>query len=142
MLVRCLYASRSTEAPADRRLDRILEQSRRNNPRAGITGLLCSANDVFVQMLEGGRGEVSALFNRISTDPRHRDVTLLAFVEISERRFGNWTMGQVPIDNVNRALLLKYSEKPELDPFRLPAAATMALLEEFASSGAIMGRTA
>ena len=102
-------------------IDAILEQSRRNNPRRGITGMLCFSDDLFIQVLEGGRDEVCTLFNTIVRDQRHTEVRILSFEEISERRFGNWTMGQVNIAKVNPSLLLKYSDKPALDPFAAPA---------------------
>ena len=53
MLVRCLYASRPVQPMNGALLDGILEQCRRNNPRQGITGLLCVADDFFIQLLEG-----------------------------------------------------------------------------------------
>ena len=95
MLVRCLYASRARQplVPAD--TDAILEQSRRNNPPRGITGLLCFVDDIFVQVLEGGRDPVSDLFATIVRDDRHTGVRILAYEEIGERRFGHWNMGQV-----------------------------------------------
>ncbi len=68
MLVRCLYASRLSEPLPASHLDQILEQSRRNNPRRGITGLLCFTVDLFVQVIEGGRDEVSELFGTIVRD--------------------------------------------------------------------------
>ncbi len=142
MLVRCLYASRATKALGDGALDAILRQSRKNNPRRGITGMLCYANGVFVQAIEGGRREVCALLNQIVTDERNTGVEILLFEEIVERRFGNWTMGQVNMASVNSALLLKFSEKAELDPFSMPGTATMALLHEIAESGAIAQRNA
>jgi hypothetical protein len=142
MLVRCLYASRARKNLESRSLDQILEQSRRNNPNRGITGLLCFANEVFVQAIEGGRDEVCELFNRIVRDDRHGHVRLLLFEEITERRFGDWTMGQAKVEGVNRALLLKYSEKAELDPFSISGHATMSLLAELAATGSIVQRTA
>ncbi len=140
MLVRCLYASRPAKPVQADFLDKILEQSRRNNPPRGITGLLCFTSDVFVQVIEGGRDEVCELFNAIVCDSRHTGVRLLSYEEIAERRFPGWTMGQVNVDTVNRALLLKYSEKAALDPFGSPGQATMALLVELVASGAILTR--
>ena len=142
MLVRCLYASRfATPLPASV-LDEILAQSHRNNPRRGITGLLCFTNEVFVQVLEGGRDEVCELYNAIARDERHGQVRLLAYEEITERRFGNWTMGKVDAKAVNPSLLLKYSKTASLDPFVISGQATMALLMELVATGTIMGRTA
>jgi hypothetical protein len=140
MLVRLLYASRTTPALAERGIDDLLRQSRRNNISCGITGMLCLSNGVFVQVIEGGRADVSRLFARIIADPRNTDVQILMFEDISERRFGNWTMGQVNIASVNPALLLKYSARPSLDPYTAGGAATMKLLVEMAESGAIAQR--
>lgn len=140
MLVRCLYASRCVAPQPPGLLDDILAQSRRNNARLGITGLLCATPDVFVQVIEGGRDEVSTLLSAILRDPRHRDVRLLSYEEIAERQFGNWTMGQVDLSSVNPALLLKYAARPRLDPFVTPARATMALLTDLVATGAIVNR--
>jgi hypothetical protein len=137
MLVRCLYASRAPKPMHDAALDTILKQSRRNNPDNGITGMLCFTNGTYVQVIEGGRGPVSNLLGKIYRDERNVDVQILVFEEISERCFGNWTMGQVNVGSINPALLLKYSERAELNPFQIPGAATLALLREIAESGAI-----
>ncbi|MFN4088243.1 MAG: BLUF domain-containing protein [Alphaproteobacteria bacterium] len=140
MLVRCLYASRpavsGTEGTAAI-ADAILEQSRRNNPPAGITGLLCCTDDVFVQVIEGGRDAVCDLLGRIFRDTRHTEVRILVFEEIAERRFGNWTMGRVNLVKLNPTLLLKYSEKPALDPFAAPGQTVMSLLSDLVASAAI-----
>jgi Sensors of blue-light using FAD len=140
MLVRCLYASRATKAVGDGALDAILKQSRKNNPKRGITGMLCYANGIFVQAIEGGREEVSSLLSVIVKDERNMGVQILMFEEISERRFGNWTMGQVNMASVNSAMLLKYSTRAELDPFALPGPSTMAMMLEIADAGAIAQR--
>lgn len=141
MLVRCLYASRMSGAAGAAALDSILEQSHRNNPRRGITGMLCFTGEIFVQVLEGSRDEVCDLFNAIVRDDRHSEVRLLAYEEITVRRFGNWTMGQVNMKSVNPALLLKYSERAELDPFRCSGQSTLALLDDLLAAGCIVGRS-
>ncbi len=142
MLVRCLYASRAAATLSAAALDEILVQSYRNNPQRGITGLLCFTSEVFVQVLEGGRDEVCELYNTIVRDDRHSQVRLLAYEEIAERRFGNWTMGQVDAQTVNPALLLKYSKTARLDPFVITGQATMSLLMELVATGSITRRTA
>jgi hypothetical protein len=140
MLVRCLYASRARQPLTPAVVDAILEQSRRNNPARGITGLLCFVDDVFVQVLEGGRDPVCDLVATIVRDDRHAGVRILSYEEIGERRFGHWNMGQVNIARVNTALLLKYSEKPVLDPFAASGAATLALLHELVDTAQIVTR--
>ena len=142
MLVRLLDASRLADGAGAEVVEAIVSQSRENNPANGITGVLCYAGDVFMQVLEGGRAPVNALYNRIARDERHRQVMLLHYEEITERRFGGWTMGQVNLARINPSVLLKYLEKPELDPFSVPGCASLALLEELIATAQIMGRTA
>ena len=140
MLVRCLYASRAVAPITPAVMDSILEQSRSNNPRLGITGMLCMSDDLFIQVLEGGRDEVCELYKTIVCDNRHENVRLLVYEEITERRFGHWTMGHVNIAKVNASLLLKYSEKAALDPFACSGRATMALLDELVATASIVNR--
>lgn len=141
MLVRLLYASRAAEAVTQATIDSILQQSREHNPAQGITGVLCHGGEVYMQVLEGGRGPVNALYNRIVADARHQQVMLLHYEEIEERRFAGWTMGQVNLANINLTTLLRYLEKPVLDPFSVSGKASMALLEELMATAAIVGRT-
>lgn len=139
MLVRCLYASRPLEPLDAPFIESILEQSRKNNPKLGITGLLCVSKDLFIQVIEGGRDEVCDLFNAIVRDERHQQVRLLIYEEISERQFGNWTMAQVNINKLNPSMLLKYFKRAELDPFDCSGKATLALLTDLISTGVIVG---
>lgn len=139
MLVRLLYASRA-ESVASEVIDAILAQSRAHNPAQGITGVLCHGGDVFMQLLEGGREPVTQLYNRIAGDPRHEGVMLLHYEEIAERRFANWTMGQVNLARINPSIVIKYSERPVLDPFSVSGRASMAMLEELIATAAIVGR--
>ena len=90
MLVRLLYASRAAAALTPETIEAILATSRKRNPPEGITGLLCSSGDNFMQVLEGGREAVNHLYARICQDARHRDVILLHYEEITERRFAAW----------------------------------------------------
>ena len=139
MLVRLLYASRAVDTSPDA-IESILSQSREHNPATGITGVLCYGGGVFLQAIEGGRAQVSELFGHIQKDARHKDVVLLQFEEIAERRFGGWSMGQVNLSKLNHALLLKYSEKPELDPYGMSGGVALALLEDLAATAAVCGR--
>ncbi|MBS0314365.1 MAG: BLUF domain-containing protein [Burkholderiales bacterium] len=137
MLVRLLYVSRAADGLSAAMIDEIVAQSRKNNPEAGLTGLLCHSGSIFMQVIEGGRPAVSATFARILRDPRHRDVELLVFEEISERRFAGWVMGRANLEKINRSLLLKYSEKAVFDPYAVSGSASMALLEELLATASI-----
>ncbi len=139
MLVRLLYCSRAVDTSPEA-IDAILTQSRQHNAQIGITGILCYGDGIFLQCIEGGRMQVSELFGHIMKDPRHKDVAVLDFEEIDERRFGGWSMGQVNVSKVNHSILLKYSEKPELDPYAVSGRVSLALLEDLMASAQLCGR--
>jgi len=138
MLVRLMYASRATAPLKPETLNAILKKSTTNNPAAGVTGVLCFSGDIFLQVLEGGRSQVSALYNRIARDERHRDVVLLSYDEIEERSFAGWAMGQVNMSRLNPALLLKYSETAVLDPYAVSGKVSKALFDELVATASVM----
>ncbi|HNV60985.1 MAG TPA: BLUF domain-containing protein [Rhodoferax sp.] len=139
MLLRLLYASRAIDSSPEA-IETILAKSRQYNPTCGITGILCYGGGIFLQAIEGGRMAVSELYGHIQKDIRHKDVVLLHYEEISERRFGGWTMGQVNMSKINTNILLKYAEKPELDPYAVSGKVSLALLEELMATASIIGR--
>jgi hypothetical protein len=135
-----MYASRAIPAVDQDELIAILRKSKANNPQQGVTGVLCFSEGIFLQALEGGRSAVNKLYNRIATDSRHTQVELLSYEEIGERRFAGWSMGQVNIARLNPALLLKYSERPTLDPYTVSGAVSMSLFEELMATASIVGQ--
>jgi hypothetical protein len=139
MLVRLLYASRAAESVNADALAAIVKRSKDHNPKVGVTGVLCFCTNahVFLQVLEGGRDTVSALYNRITQDPRHHDVALLSYEEIGERSFSSWSMGQVNMSKLNPALVLKYSESAILDPYAVSGKASLALFNELVATASI-----
>lgn len=141
MLVRLLYASRSQREIDDALVASILDRSRKYNLEHGITGILCTSSpgNVFLQLLEGGRSAVNALYGNIVRDPRHCDITLLEYAEISERRFASWRMGRVNLNRINQGSILRFSESPALDPFSMSGQTALALLEELTRTAAIVG---
>ena len=133
MLVRLLFASRAAE-PAAATIASICQHSQPRNAERGITGVLVCGDGVFMQAIEGA---VNSLYGEILRDARHRDVVLLHYEEITERRFAGWTMGVVDTRRINPAILLKYSECAALDPYALPGQASLALLEELVATASI-----
>jgi Sensors of blue-light using FAD len=139
MLVRLLYASRAAESVNAEALAAILKTSKERNTASGVTGVLChcATSHIFMQVLEGGRAAVNALYNRIGRDPRHHEIALLSYEEIGERSFSGWSMGQVNMSRLNPALLLKYSESAVLDPYAVSGKASLALFNELVATASV-----
>ena len=94
---RLIYRSHSRIDPADRAaaLADIFREARSHNEAVGITGALLITDHWFVQALEGDAPEVQSLYDRISRDPRHENVTLIEADSVPERVFSRWAMAQV-----------------------------------------------
>ncbi len=138
MLVRLMYVSRASDSVNQNELVAILKKSKANNVGIGVTGVLCFSAGIFLQVLEGGRSAVSALYNKIATDPRHHDVVLLSYEEVTERSFAGWSMGRANLARLNPSLVMKYSETALLNPYAVSGKMSMALFNEMVASAAII----
>lgn len=88
-----VYSSTAVEPFDDERLTDLLEHSRRENGRSGITGMLLYRKGRFIQFLEGPEDRVRALIARITADPRHTGLRVMLDGHPQERQFADWTMG-------------------------------------------------
>jgi hypothetical protein len=96
-LLRVIYSSRSTAAPALRpqQVIDILAQARAFNQAHGITGLLTVCKDEYLQLLDGPADAVTSLLERIQRDSRHSEVDVLARCEADAPVFAHWSMALV-----------------------------------------------
>jgi Sensors of blue-light using FAD len=96
-LIRLIYRSKNAiNIPGNRILIHyhdIVSTARRRNAEQDISGFLMFDRERYHQILEGEAAPVDALFAKISTDPRHRDVELLLREPIVSRGFPDWSMG-------------------------------------------------
>lgn len=90
---RLIYISSTRTAFTADALEDVLRISRRNNAAVGVTGLLVAGGRRFLQVLEGPETAIDAVFQRIKQDPRHHAVVILSSTDITERSFGQWSMG-------------------------------------------------
>jgi len=87
----------------------------------------------FLQVLEGSREAVSALFCGLSRDPRHHRVQLLEVVTVDERVFATWSMGFAAA-HAGRETLLRFSSADSFEPSKMSSAAALGLLRSLAAS--------
>lgn len=95
---RIIYFSRCAEGPGPDTVAEILAESRRNNEKAGITGLLLHMEGVFAQVLEGPADAIGKTMARIERDPRHHDITILSDGDVGTPLFQDWSMGYMDTD--------------------------------------------
>lgn len=111
-MIRLVYASRTTATVKpgimDPAMGRILLQSRRNNHKTDVGGVLFFGDGFFFQCLEGERQAVESLYAKIRQDTRHSDARILLQQAIYESWFTNWSMKFVPAEDSVRAFLQRH----------------------------------
>jgi len=92
-LISIVYVSYTSYPMLDDDLKEILLQSRENNNKIEVTGMLLYRDGFFIQALEGEETVVLPLFDKISQDSRHSSVRLVSKENIVTRSFQDWSMG-------------------------------------------------
>lgn len=96
---RIIYCSQATYDVSPDELVALLELSRRNNARAGLSGMLLYCSQSFLQVLEGDPGSLRSTYGRIGADARHTELRLLQDVDVAAPLFPDWTMGFEHVDD-------------------------------------------
>ncbi|MDX1572409.1 MAG: BLUF domain-containing protein [Methylophaga sp.] len=100
-LTQIAYLSSASTLMSDDDQQEILDVSRKNNDANGITGILLSSHEKYLQLIEGETETVTALFEKIKQDPRHKHIEVLQFQHIKERAFPKWTMGYKKVSDTD-----------------------------------------
>jgi hypothetical protein len=146
-LFRLVYRSRSALTGSDLNVegaaDAIVASSERNNARADVTGALVLVGDVFVQVLEGPRAAVEAVFERICRDLRHTEVQVIDFAQTHGRAFEAWAMKRITSVGGAERLFSRFGEgalrtgqAPEAADEAVSLMATLVRLELAAAASA------
>ena len=104
-----IYVSQAKKPMDKAELEQLLSHSRKWNTTKALTGLLIyrysAENDSghFIQMLEGEKETVRALYDKIKSDKRHHTVLVLNDGTMENRMFNDWAMGFKDIDDATFA---------------------------------------
>lgn len=79
-------------------LNDIAEVAIERNQADNITGILCYGNGYFFQCVEGSEQALTNLKNRLLVDDRHKDLKILDFSAIAERRFAGWSLRSITLE--------------------------------------------
>lgn len=103
-----VYISTAVSLMTDVELKEILTVSRRNNEKAGVTGMLLYCEGTFIQLLEGDEENVHEIYSSIQQDTRHKNLIKLVVGEDETRNFADWSMGFATTDKTLLSLLEGY----------------------------------
>jgi hypothetical protein len=129
------YSERNPSVPLEMR--DLMSVCHRNNAIANLTGILHYNGTQFLQVLEGGRAEVSAVYHRIAADPRHINIILLQCTDTRERLFPAWSMGlHESSREMTRSVFLRYFSNPAIDPETVSVDSLLCAMQDMASEAA------
>jgi hypothetical protein len=97
-LYEVIYGSVETRYFSQIQLSELLSLARGRNQGLDVSGVLLHQKGVFIQVLEGDEPIVGALYDRISRDPRHKNVAVFRRGPIQARQFAAWSMGFLELD--------------------------------------------
>ena len=131
MLTRLLYVSKPVGPITTYVTTSILEVSSAHNKAADITGVLCQGSGIYLQVIEGQRAAINALFSRIMADQRHHTVEILSLEEIEQRRYGQWSMALVQLSMDDPMVQMAH---PEFDPYSATSSDAMKIIDDLLKS--------
>lgn len=94
-----VYVSSSRDYDITNFVNDSLPAIRENNAKLDVSGILLFADGTFLQVLEGDKATVHALYDKIAGDNRHQGTKILMERETPRRSFPDWSMGWEQIDD-------------------------------------------
>jgi|SRR5688572_26067611 hypothetical protein len=117
MLSHLIYISSRTPQCSDAEIEKIMTSSVKNNPQSSITGVLLYSDKSFVQYIEGEYKNLSALYDKIKSDNRHKNTVMISSAPIKTRSFPSWHMAAKKLDmnNIEFKTKIDVQERAILD---------------------------
>lgn len=108
---RLIYTSKAAGVIDKETFRNILYSSGEMNRLNGLNGALLATRTHYLQFLEGEYDNVNTIFTRITEDPRHTDIDLIAFDAVENGIFDSWSMKGFGIFDLNLDLEVQLKEK-------------------------------
>lgn len=118
-LSRLIYTSTISSSFSQGSIEEILNIARRNNSKNDVTGMLLFNRKYFLQSLEGARVAVNSTFHKIANDPRHSQLIMLDYREVSCREYTGWSMGYLAESRMSAAIISKFSGSQVFNPYEM-----------------------
>lgn len=87
MVYQLVYTSQAGRGMDAAAYEALAKNRALKNTRKDITGMLLFAKGTIIHVIEGPKGAVTALYEKISRDTRHAEVTLMAEHETQTREY-------------------------------------------------------
>ena len=108
------YFSSSRVAWSEDELADLLRVCRNKNEMFGVSGFLIYVDGSFLQWLEGPPEGLNTVFGRISSDPRHHQVSKVFHGSLGQRYFSQWSMAYISQANLSDEMRSEVADISEL----------------------------
>jgi Sensors of blue-light using FAD len=135
MLTRMIYVSTAVGPVTTAVTGTILRSAQAHNAAHGITGVLCQGQGAYLQVLEGERSKLDALYARILADKRHQQIELRQVQDITRRRYGKWSMAHVDLAQADVQMA---ASLPSFDPGTRAGEQVMAKIDSLIAAGTVI----
>ena len=109
-LFKLIYISQACQPMGDDQLAALQRGAVAHNERVGITGVLLYGSGKILQLLEGPREELAALYGRIALDPRHVKCRIIFRSSAQARSAPSWSMGVANADRLGPSMSIETLE--------------------------------
>ncbi len=116
VIFQLIYTCALAQNTSSQDLEEIALTSRARNLAQNITGILLCKDGSVLQVLEGDKDIVMALFDKIAQDRRATNPLILTQRTSAEREFPNWSMGYRNADETEAAFNLCARSFPDVLP--------------------------
>lgn len=114
-LFRLIYSSRNLISGSNTQIldeiDELIAKAGRRNQEHRVTGALLFNRHRFAQVIEGPRGGVETIFDRIKADKLHDDIVVLQAEPTPNRAFNGWGVAfvgaQTSLETIRRTVALQ-----------------------------------
>ncbi|MEM7643642.1 MAG: BLUF domain-containing protein [Pseudomonadota bacterium] len=132
-LTRLVYYSQRNPS-LSMNMPQLMDVCHKNNAMMNVTGILHYNGNAFLQVLEGGRAEVSSIYHRIAADPRHINIILIACNDVRERMFPTWSMGlHEGMDDTTKNIFLRYFASNQVNPETVSVESLLDVLQDLSA---------
>ncbi len=126
------YSERNMSVALD--IAQLIAACHKNNSKTTVTGMLHFNGTHFIQVLEGGRADVSFTYHRIAGDPRHQKILLLSCMDVRERLFPGWSMGlHEGMTDHTRQIYLRYFATEKVDPLQVSVESLLDVMQDLSA---------
>jgi hypothetical protein len=109
------------------------ENNQARNRSIGVSGMIVTSPNLYIQLMEGERATVNRLYNKITRDGRHKDPMILRYIDVKAREFAEWDMMHVSDETMRESPMLANHLPSAILPADMTGVQALAMMRRLAA---------